>query len=167
MEMIVINSYMNIMAYTRWYLASEGLMRPYLVGKLGYSNFSTDLNIYDPDDTDHCEPVDQDVLYEDGTMIGVIGAGVKIDFATLFKKLERGTFYLDANINFMQGGDVSYMNTDAAPHHHHGSSHPDQVTADFLNTETQIVHKHHVGYLYHNPVQMTEVRVGFLFHISR
>src|SRR6187402_2472282 len=55
MEIIVLNSFANFMGYARWYLTTKGLVRPFLVGKLGYSMFSTDLSVYDPDDNDHCE----------------------------------------------------------------------------------------------------------------
>jgi hypothetical protein len=167
MEIIVSNTYANFMAYSRWYLSTEGLFRPFLVGKLGYSGFNTTLNIYDPDEEDHCEPVDSDVLYDDGTMVVALGAGVKIDFATAFKKIQAGKFYLEGSVNFTQGGQIRYMNADADAHQHHSTPDADPVTAQFLNTQTQIVHEHHVGYLYSNAVQMTEVRIGLSMHISR
>ena len=167
MDIIVANTFMNIMAYSRWYLAVNGPLRPYLVGKLGYSRFSTDLNIIDPDDTDHCEPVDHDVLYRDGTMIVVVGAGVKIDIASVFKKLQAGRFYLEGNINFVQGGEVRYMNADANPNHQKAAPDVSHVMAEFVNTQTQVVHKHHVGHVYQSPVQMTELRAGFSMNISK
>jgi hypothetical protein len=167
MDVIVSNTFVNIMAYSRWYLAVEGVLRPYLIGKLGYSEFSTNLNIYDPDEDDHCEPVDSDVLYDDGTMIATAGAGVKIDLGTIFKKLQKGRLYLDGNLSFTQGGQVRYMNTEAPTHHHNPTPDTDMVMAKFVNTQTQIVHEHHVGSLYSNPVQMTQVQVGFSMHISR
>jgi hypothetical protein len=160
MDIIVSNSFLNIMAYSRFYLATEGMLRPYLTGKLGYSAYSTNLNIYDPDDFDHCEPVDSEVLYNDGTMVATAGAGLKVDLGLAFKKLPRGMFYLE-------GGQVRYMNTDAPTHSHHGTT-PDgnEVTAEFRNTQTQIIHQHHVGYLYQSPVQMTEFSFGITMNIS-
>ncbi len=103
MDIIVSNYFINFMAYSRWYLTTEGKFRPFVVGKLGYSRFSTDLNIYDPDDRDHCEPVDTDKLYHDGTIVGVIGAGVKYDMSSIFKKLNTGRFYFEASVNLTQG----------------------------------------------------------------
>lgn len=129
--------------------------------------FNTDLNIYDPDDRDHCEPVDSDVLYDDGTIIAAVGAGAKIDMASVFKKLQTGKFYIEGNANFVQGGEVHYMNADADPHHQTGASGIDHVRAQFINTQTQIVHEHHVGHLYQNQVQMIEFRVGFSMSISK
>jgi hypothetical protein len=167
MDVVVSNTYLNIMVYTRWYLATQGPLRPYLVGKLGYTRFNTDLNIYDPDDRDHCEPVDHDVLYNDGTFVAAAGAGVKIDLASVFNKLQKAKFYFDTNINFVQGGNVRYMNADADPGHHKPAPDVGHVTAEFINTQTQIVHEHHVGHLYQSAVQMTEIRVGFSMNISR
>lgn len=39
MDVIVSNYFVNIMGYARWYLTTEGNIRPFLVGKLGYSRF--------------------------------------------------------------------------------------------------------------------------------
>jgi hypothetical protein len=167
MDIYVNNSFVNFTAYSRWYLSTEGLIRPYLVGKLGYSGFSTDLNIYDPDEGDHCEAVDSEVLYDDGTMMVAVGVGVKVDFATAFKKMQTGRFYLEGNVNFTQGGQVSYMNADAGAHQHHRTPDTDAVMAEFVNTQTQIVHEHHVGYLYTNTMQMTEIRIGVSMNITR
>lgn len=143
------------------------MLRPYLVGKLGYTGFYTDLTINDPDDWDHCVPVDEEVLYEDGTILTAMGAGIKIDLASVFNKLQTGKFFIESNINFVHGGDVRYMNADADPQHHKPALDVGHVTADFRNTQTQIVHKHHVGHLYESTVQMTEIRVGFSMNISR
>jgi hypothetical protein len=162
MDIIVSNSFVNAMVYSRWYLSVKGPVRPYLVGKLGYSAFRTDLNIYDPDDRDHCEPVDSDVLYSDGTWVAAAGAGAKFDISTIFKKLSKDKFYFETNINFTQGGQVRYMSEDAeANHPHSGTPDSDHVYAKFVNTETLLVHEHHVGHLFRSPVQMTELRIGF------
>lgn len=167
MDIIVSNTFMNLMAYSRWYLTTHGHVRPYLIGRLGYSWFRTDLNISDPDDWDHCEPVERDVLYKDGTMVAAVGAGLKIDMASVFKKVQTDKFYFEGSFNFVQGGQVRYMNADADPHHQKGAPDIGHVMAEFINTETQIIHDHHVGHLYQSPVQMTEVHVGFSMNISR
>jgi hypothetical protein len=117
MDIIVTNSFTNMMVYGRWYAVNKGLFRPFLFGKLGYSVYSTDLNIFDPDDKDHCEPVDTDVLYDDGTVVASIGAGAKLDIASFFKKLHHGRFFLEGSINFTQGGQVHYMSEDADVSH--------------------------------------------------
>jgi opacity protein-like surface antigen len=160
MDIIVSNSFTNFMVYGRWYPRTHGLLLPYVTGKLGYSRFSTDLNIYDPDDFDHCEPVDSEVLYNDGTMIATVGAGVKLDFASIFKKMPSGKFHFESGVNMTQGGTVRYMNEDAAAHQHSTTPVADNVMARFRNTQTQLVHEHHVGYLYSSPVQMINLRFG-------
>jgi hypothetical protein len=168
MDIIVSNSFATLMAYSRWYMTTKGLVRPFVVGKAGYSGYTTDLNIYDPDDNDHCKPVENDVLYEDGTFVASVGAGVKLDFASVFKKMTRGKYHLEGSMNFTQGGQVRYMSENADANHAHGNAPAsDHVYAEFINTETQIIHEHHVGHLYRSPVQMTEIRVGFSMAISR
>ena len=170
MDVTVSNSFTNLMAFSRYYLLTEGSFQPYLTAKGGYSRFSTDLNIYDPDDWDHCEPVETDILQHEGTMIGSLGAGFRLDFSTMFKKMGYGRLYLDFNTNFTQGGSVHYMNTDApsSAHHHTTttSSRSTDVQANFINTQTMVVHQHHVGYLYSSPVQMLDFRLGIAFRVN-
>jgi hypothetical protein len=111
--------------------------------------------------------VETDILKEDGTMIASFGAGFRWDLSNLFKKMNEGRLFMDLNANFTQGGYVDYMNTDAPdsanPHTHTSST---DVEADFLNTQTQVIHKHHVGYLYTSPVQMMDYRLGIVFRFN-
>lgn len=167
MDIIVSNSFANFMAYSKWYLREGGLLRPYVIGRVGYSAFSTNLNIYDPDDQDHCEPVENEVLQNDGTFVAAVGAGVKLDFASVFKRIETGRFFLEGNVNFMQGGNVRYMNADAHGQHPRTPGSSDMVTARFINTDTQVIHEHHVGYVFSSPVQITEFRLGVSMSIVR
>ena len=157
MDIIVNNAFATFSVYGRWYLKTEGPLLPFVTTKVGYAYFTTDLNIYDPDDFDHCEPVDTEQLYDDGTFVASAGAGVKFDLSKIFGRLDANVLHLEGSYNLTQGGQVSYMNAneDATPSHHHGNPDSDHVTADFLNTQTQIVHKHHIGYLYKNPLQMS------------
>jgi hypothetical protein len=134
--------------------------------KLGYTQFNTELNIYDPDEDDHCEPVEHEVLYKDGTFTGVFGAGAKFDLAKIFNAMEAGKLYVDCSINYTEGGQVRYMNSDATQHHA-TTTDGGHVMADFINTQTQVVHKHHVGNLYESRVKMTELRFGFTFNFLR
>lgn len=167
MNVVVNNSFINFMGYARWYVISEGKFLPYLSVKGGYAHYSTDLNIYDPDEWDNCAPVESDMLQKDGTMIGSLGGGFRLDMATVFRKSEPGKFYLDFSSSITQGGTVKYMNTDAPDHHpaNHGTT--DAVTAQFVNTQTQVYHSHHVGTLYTSPVQLLDFRLGATFRFGR
>ncbi len=161
MEVVVTNMFGTIMPYARWYLTSEKLFRPFLSAKAGYTWYNTQLNIYDPDDWDHCEPVEEDVLYRDGTFAASVGVGVKADFSSVFKKITPGKFFLEGSFQLTQGGRVSYMNSNADKAFHSNAPDADHVMAKFINTETKVIHEHHVGYLYRSDVQMTELRIGF------
>ncbi len=163
MDIIVNNSFMNFMLGTRYYITgAEGkAVRPYINVRGGYTWFRTNLNIYDPDDTDHCKPVDKDLLMKDGTVSISGGGGLHWDLSSIFKRRPPNTLLFNLSANLTLGGRVSYMNTDGPePGHTH---HTTDVTARFINTHTQVVHEHHVGYVYSSYVEMVEIRAGFVF----
>jgi hypothetical protein len=160
MDIVVDNTITNLMVGGRFYLRKATVLRPYLSARAGYAWFRTDLNIYDPDEYDHCKPVDRDVLLKDGTLVVSTGAGVHYDLSSLFRKMDSGIFIFTMNANLVLGGKVNYMNTDA-PHHPPPTNN--DVTARFINTQTQVVHEHHVGYVYRSYAELVEVRAGFVF----
>lgn len=167
MQVNVSNSFANLLAFSRYYFITEGNFQPYVAVKAGYSHYSTDLNIYDPDDSDSCEPVESDILQKDGTMVGALSAGFRLDFSSMFRRSTPGRLYLDFNTTISQGGTVKYMNTDAPSHQGHTHGTTDSVEAEFINTQTQVVHSHHVGTLYSSPVQLLDFRLGVSFRINR
>lgn len=169
MNVIVNNNYLNLMATTRLYFITDGPVRPYATFKAGYTWFMTNLKIVDPDDTDSCEPVESNMLSHDGTLAYSAGGGVSIDMAWIFKKMQRGNFYIDLSSNILQGGRVNFMNEDPpqAAGSHNMTTRVEEVTAPFINTQTQVVHAHHVGYLYNTFVQMMDVRLGMSMKIFR
>ena len=163
MDIIVNNGFATFTIYGRWYLSTNGAIKPYVTSKLGYASFVTNLNIYDPDDMDHCEPVDTEQLYRDGTFVASAGAGVKFDLSKIFGKLTEDRLHFEASYHLTQGGQVSYMNANengSQQHHHQADNNSDDVTAEFVNTQSQVVHKHHIGYLYNSPLQMSELKFG-------
>jgi opacity protein-like surface antigen len=168
MNVFVNNSFTSIMAMTRLYLLVDGPVRPYVTFRAGYTHFATRLSIVDPDDFDHCEPVEKAILSRDGTLAYSAGGGLRIDAGLLFKKAEKGRFYFDISSNILQGGRVNYMNEDAPdPGTPHKSSptRAKEVEARFIDTRTQVVHTHHVGYLYNSFVQMMDFRLGFSMRV--
>ena len=154
MDIVVSNNFTNVLLAGRYYLL-QGRMQPYLSGKLGYSFYFTSLNIYDPNEMDQCAPIDSDRLYKDGSWIGSIGGGVQWDIR---KEKNPGFLMLNLSVNLVQGGRVSYMNVDAPNHNH--ATHTSDVYARFINTQTQVVHEHHVGNVYTSWVQMMDFRLG-------
>ncbi len=168
MKVVVDNTYLNLMASVRINLLVSGPVRPYAVVKGGYTRFATNLGIFDPDETDSCHPVESAILSHDGTLVYSAGGGVRFDLAWLFKKLERDRYYLDLSSQVLQGGRVKYMSEDppSTTNLHNGSGRAQDVTADFVNTETQVIHPHHVGYLYNNFVQMIDFRFTLTARIA-
>ena len=161
MDMIVNNSFYNVLMAGRFYL-SKGNVMPFVAGKLGYSFFSTDLGIYDPDDTDHCEPVDSDVLKHDGSVIFSAGAGLRWD---ILPKKFPGMLFMNLSANYSAGGQISYMNVDLPNHSH--ASHTSDVYAKFLNTQTQVVHEHHIGNVYSSLIELMDFRLGISIRLNQ
>ena len=163
MDIVVENSFFNFMLAGRYYL-SEGNIQPYVTGKIGYSFFRTDLMIYDPDDFDHCEPIDADILSKDGSILVSFGAGLRLD---LLPKEKPGRFFLNLSTNYSAGGNVDYMNVDVPNNNQNYATHTSDVYAQFINTQTQVVHAHHVGNVYSSPIELLDFRIGGTFRFGR
>lgn len=161
MDVIVYNGITALSFGGRYFLRKKALLMPYIGGRTGYSWFRTTLNIYDPDDTDHCAPVESGLLMKDGTLFFSAGAGIQYDLTRLFTKEESNRLIITLGINQFFGGQVRYMNADAPGPHQHTMGN--EVTAQFVNTQTQVVHEHHVGYVYKSRAQMTDFRFGLIF----
>jgi hypothetical protein len=165
MDIVVNNSFFNFMLAGRYFLSQGKKVQPYLTGKLGYSFFSTNLMIYDPDDTDHCEPVDSDILSEDGSVLFSFGGGLRME---LLPKKKPGKLYANLSANYSMGGNVDYMNVDVpSTNHNHHVDHTSDVYAQFINTQTQVVHEHHVGNVYSSTIEMLDLRLGISFKVGR
>jgi opacity protein-like surface antigen len=165
MNIDVTNSFMNLMASGRYNLITGKKLTPYVGVKSGYSFFRTNLTILDPDDTDSCEPVDKDLLQKDGTGIYSVGGGITYDLSSVFKRLKNRSMFLNLSAFYTQGGAVNYMNTDGPTTHHAGTppNRTSDVEAEFINVQTQIIHKHHVGYVYSSVAQMMDYRLTLTF----
>ena len=160
MDIAVNNNFYNLLLGGRYYLG-HGRVQPFVTGKFGYSFYSTDLNIYDPDDFDHCEPVDTEVLKKDGSLIFSAGAGLQWD---LRPKTKPGVLFLTLAANYLSGGKVSYMNVDAPMQSQ--AAHQSDVYTKFLNTQTQVVHEHHVGNVYSSLIEMMDFRLGISLRMT-
>lgn len=163
-NVVVGNDIINFQLTGKYFLRQNKNVMPYLMGKAGWSWFSTNLTIEDPADQFSCYPVESDILHSDNTYIVSGGAGVKIDFNTFFKKMDNGRFYFDLGVNATQGGKIRYMNSKIDP----SQGPPDQdVMGKFLNTQTQVIHEHHVGYVYTSLINMVEYKLGAFCRLGR
>jgi len=159
MEVRVNNYFTHVMLAAKYYPITTSIAQPYLVAKAGYSPFATRLSIFDPEDDDHCAPVETEILKRDGSIVGALGAGVQFDLSTFFKKWQSGKYFLEGTANYIYGGRVQYMNVDAR-HMNAAPVNPGRdVHAQFVDTRTQLVHEHHVGYIYQDRIEMFDVRL--------
>ncbi|MBT1697997.1 hypothetical protein KK083_13980 [Fulvivirgaceae bacterium PWU4] len=162
-DVLVSNDIFNARIAGRYFLRNGKLINPYLVGKLGITTFSTTLTIQDPEDEFSCHPLESDVLSRDHTYTASGGAGVRVDFSSIFRKMDAERFYFDLNAVATQGGNVRYMNSEVDP----SQPAPDQdVMAKFINTQTQVIHEHHVGYVYSSLLNMVEYRFGVICRLG-
>jgi hypothetical protein len=155
----VSNGLYNFQVTGKYFLRNAKNISPYVSGKMGWALFSTTLVIEDPEDEYSCHPIESDMLSRDNTYMASLGAGVRIDFNSLFTKMENGRFYFDLSVHSTQGGTVRYMNAE------HDPSQPlpeEDVTAKFINTQTQVIHQHHVGHVYTSVLNMVEYRFGVM-----
>ncbi|MBP9926065.1 MAG: hypothetical protein KBF45_08720 [Cyclobacteriaceae bacterium] len=167
MDVNITNSFVNGMFSARYNLMKGKVLTPYVGIKGGYSGFRTDLNIYDPDDFDSCEPVEKDILLKDGSWIYSLGGGVSYDLSSLFKKLRSDFLFINLSAYYTQGGEINYMNTDAPQANHMGStSRSHDLEATFINTQTQVIHKHHVGNVYTDAIRMMDFRFSVTFRFQ-
>lgn len=164
MDIIVGNDFTNAMFSARYYPLSTANVQPYFSGKFGYSLFSTSLSIYDPNDRDHCAPVENDLLQHDGTFVSSLGAGVLTDLSSVFRTLNKNMLLFEIGVNYTRGGRVQYMNANKPDGPMH--TQPSDVTADFINTQTKIIHAHHVGYLFSSTLEMIEIRAGLVYRFG-
>lgn len=159
-DVVVTNAFSNLLVTGKFFLRKEKLIAPYLSAKVGYSWYRTNLVIEDPEDPDGCHPLESDRLLRDGTFMASGGAGVRIDFSALFKKMNNKMLFFDLSAHLTQGGTVKYMNVDKKMH----DQTPDSdVVARFINNRTQVIHEHHVGYVYSSLVEMMEYRFGVIY----
>lgn len=154
MDIVVDNNFYNIMLAGRQFLG-RGKIQPFVNAKVGVSIYSTDLNIYDPDEFDQCKPIDSDILKRDATMIFSLGGGLRWE---MLPKREPGRYFLNLTGNYISGGKVDYMNVDAPSRSQ--STQTSDVYARFINTQTQVVHEHHVGNVYTSVVEQMDFRLG-------
>jgi hypothetical protein len=158
------NNITNLRLTGKYFLRQGKKFNPYLSGKAGWAWFTTRLTIDDPEDVDGCTPLENDVLQRDHTYSLSAGAGARIDFSTLFRNMPEQKFFIDMSIHAVQGGRVRYMNVNDDP-----QSMPAQsdVMAQFINTRTQVIHTHHVGYVYTNMLNMMEYRLGVIMKFNQ
>ena len=159
-NVVVNNTFSTLLVTGKFFLRKERILNPYLSVKTGYSWYRTTLTIEDPEDVDGCQPLDSDLLLRDGTFTASGGAGIRIDFSSVFKKVRSNSFFFDLSAHMTQGGTVQYMNV-----HKNGQQQtPDSdVVTRFINNRTQVIHEHHVGHVYSSLIEMMEYRLGVIY----
>ncbi len=136
-------------------------IEPYAMLRMGGASFTTNLYIDDPSNGDECVALEQDILHKSNTFNLTPALGSRI-FFDKYKFL-----FLDFNVGYTLGGEVSFMiptkgeDMTQQPHHNLSTNSEAQpYYADFINRNTQIIHKHHVGNIYNATFKMIQLRLG-------
>jgi hypothetical protein len=106
-----------------------------------------------PVDTDYCEPIDSGLLKKDGIIVSA-GGGLQWELNRIFIRHPANTLLFNTGIASILGGK---LNADAPSHGQHLDA---DLTASFVNTRTQAVHKHHAGYIYISYADLIQFRAG-------
>jgi hypothetical protein len=159
----VFNQVNSIFLTSQFEFVKQGKIKPYVNLSIGRMWFKTELRIDDIDETDDCEPLYTETLLLDGSTVGKMGLGFRIDLPYS----EKSSWYVDFGVFYMAGmRNVRYMSTYAPTPQQHHNPQPTStqlIEMDFINTQTQIVHKHHVGYVYESPIKLLDFRVRAVF----
>ena len=156
----VYNNILEVHLVSQFDLVQDKAVTPYVVLKGGISRYYTNLVIEDPSDEYDCHPLDQDILQSSIAPSGSLGLGLKYDLAQLNKNWSKDRFFLDFSSTYTTGSNVRYMNVNKPPTNRTVTY--DDVKAKFINNQSQVIHEHHVGYVYHSPIQMFNFRLGIM-----
>jgi len=176
----ITNSYNSWSIYHKYRFSrfeeNGGRLIPFIDARTGWAFFRTSLYIEDPEDVSNCEPLEQDIMQKDNTWNVYGGAGFDFLLSGLRNKENPSPCqglqsYFTVSFGYNYGGKVSYMNVDrdgsnTTSQHNHGTSPEsgDQSAyyTTWVNTQSQVTHQHHTGYLYNSPVRMLEIKAGFV-----
>jgi hypothetical protein len=171
-DVSVYNRVNSLLLFSQFEFTKKGMIRPYINLSGGRMWYTTKLTIDDIDPDYYCDVyLERTTLLTDGSTVGKLGLGFRFDLSYIFKK---GVFidnwYLDLGAFYTSGTrNVRYMSTYAPPPHQHHNPQPTApqlVEMNFINTQTQIVHKHHVGYVYESPIKLLDFRVRSVFSLG-
>lgn len=160
----------SVGAFARYNFFSTEAVDVYAGLKGGLINFSSDLQIEDPNDPDGCAPVDTKNLISDNTWQAGAQAGMNFDMKTVFKKLPSKTFLVQGYVGYVYGGKVDYINVrkrtvdDGSGSHHQASPNDGSyaLSMRFVNLQTNEQHYHEVARVYTSPVRLMEAGVSLV-----
>jgi hypothetical protein len=159
MDIVVNNTITNFMVVGRYFLRNNATLIPFVQAKLGHASFGTRLFIYDPDDFDHCAPIDTELLLRDGTLVKGLGAGLQWQFSEVM--------VLNLSADLLMGGGVKYMSVDGPEPGGRLHSAENEVSARFIHVPSQIIHEHHVGHVYQSALRTFDLRFGLAYRITK
>jgi hypothetical protein len=141
-------------------------VRTYFTPQIGLATMKTKIVIDDPQDTDDCQPLDRSTRQRNTGFVYGGELGIELALDRVFKKIETaGAHKVFVSTSFLSGFkhfeyvNVAYMKDEV----HDMNTHPESgdVTASFINVTTNNIHEHKIAELYHTPLRMWGINVGY------
>ncbi len=154
-------------ANTKIMLFENKTINPYVSGKLGYSNFYSNIYIEDPNDPLGCKALDERTLIKDGVFTTAYGGGLQLDWGAFSKNSKKGNHWIDISLHKLSGGSVDYINTKKLYDSNNPPTNSDgkPLNVTFINASTNEIHEHQIAEVYNTPLRMLEVRVAAVFSL--
>jgi hypothetical protein len=132
----------------------------------GMTNFTSKLEVEDPEDVDGCHPLETRNLTEDYTWQAAARVGATIDMHAFINRMPSGLLSLQGYAGYVYGGNVDYINVKKTSGHDHSTTVQTNdgkpVTMQFVNVSTSQTHDHEVARLYNSPVRFLEAGISLV-----
>lgn len=156
---------------THFNLLKEKKLNPYLVGKLGYASFFSNVTVADPENDDDCRPLDKKTPVSDHSFFAAYGAGLQIDLSSK-NKIKKT--WIDISASQLHGSKLDYINIKDIKDHIHNDPNNPQPPPDksvplnirFVNVSSQVIHEHQLAEVYHSPLRLLEIKVGLIWRLD-
>jgi len=157
------NSFSTVGLNTRYHLARNRVINPYVFSRLGSTRFMSNLDIEDPrlSHTQYCPvPLVSEMVLSSRTLTFSYGAGVQFDVGKIFSGRPSGVLF-DIRAQMLRGGPTRHMSFEEPASFANFES--DLFIGFASEIEPELVHDYHVGYIYNSPLRMIDTRFQLTF----
>lgn len=161
----------KIMLGTKIYFTSfYKPVRGFITLQIGYNAMRSRIRIDDPEDTDGCTPLENNIAHRNGGFTYGGEIGVDLDVKKIFKGEEavRGRMYVSlAYLSSFK--ELDYINIKYMSDHEHGMEMANDdnrdVTTQFLNISSNNVHEHKIAEVYRTKLNFVTINIGYIWYL--
>jgi len=155
---------------------SNKLVKPYLVGHVGFGFFRSHIQFPNPNDIDDCLPMISELVHKSNGFI--YGAETGLEFNLLnrdYRKISKGEgVFATVSFGFLSSNETfSYINPKKMHDHHTPNPQPstngirvgrtEEISAPFINVSSNEIHYHKVADLHFSQLLLYTFSVGIIF----